>query len=178
VLAFLVVGTAQWWPDLTLVARSRRVAASTGERWPLPPAILVAISALWWPDLESAIGSRRVEPGSGVGGCLSPPLSVLAVSAVRRPDLEPTPDLWHSDLERVRLFPPPPTPPLADGCLVVDGASGIPAGIRLRICAMSIGWVDGRQALGVSLAGDGGWLAAVVPCGSLPVIKSSFSSVR
>jgi hypothetical protein len=107
-----------------------------------------------------------------------PPLSVLAVSAVRRPDLEPTPDLWHSDLERVRLFPPPPTPPLADGCLVVDGASGIPAGIRLRICAMSIGWVDGRQALGVSLAGDGGWLAAVVPCGSLPVIKSSFSSVR
>jgi hypothetical protein len=73
VLAFLVVGTAQWWPDLTLVARSRRVAASTGERWPLPPAILVAISALWWPDLESAIGSRRVEPGSGVGGCLSPP---------------------------------------------------------------------------------------------------------
>jgi hypothetical protein len=54
-----------------------------------------------------------------------PPCGVSMMSAVWRSDLELAPDVWRLDLVLVRLFLPPPTPPLAAGYTYRSGCAGL-----------------------------------------------------
>jgi hypothetical protein len=144
VLGDSAVGVAWRWPDLTLVARSRHVAAGSGERWHSPPPLgVLAVSTTWWrPDMESTVDSQRVESGSGVGWPPPPPppcrsngeCDVAVGSGAGSRHV----------VARSGVGSTVPPTPLAAGCPVLHGKGGIPVRPWRRICAMLVGWVDGR----------------------------------